>query len=818
MDMEKIRTKLGAIDINAGQNSRHETQNYDEKANEFFNQYFKTEFEKEGRLMIPRAFLYKNPMPDAAEPQRKTNELNTTNPMPKKPEPAAKPMGKKRKTELGSNQMPKEPQAAVVPKKKKTYALGTNKIPDTNPMPNKPEHATERKRKTNPVPGYSEAAAKPKKMKQTNETDTRLILEEPESAVKQTKKGGKTNESDRIQMLKNPEAEARPMKNKNKSDKDHIEGDAAEHMIYECLHSITHDKIIAIRDLKFNLKESKKEYQQDFIVFHSRGVMMIESKSSEEKTNKSTKQKSKKKAKEQLDRVKKFFDENFNKKIPNNNIKLVIGIPNLKRREQKRFDGEYYYMFKEDVEDENTFRLWWQDVTRHSPGERSLPDIVYKDILDTAKRYILYAHLAYDPDVKANENNIPIRDTDVNNVVAEQTTSIQYLLKTPEQREVSENKTHILNIEGPAGSGKTVLLEEKVRSIKNNPKTQNDSILVLCYHRPLAAKLETNLGANRVTVSSFIKYVKSLQSKKNRAQFQKGKDMEHTRTKMNEVIDQIKPCITDDDKYDHILIDEGQDFKAEWREFLKRFILKDPNHGYFWMFYDSFQRVENDGDAHLNYFNITKTQKLTKVMRTTKKIHKYSCKYDPRKSKLGHKIQGVPVEISQTEDYESLKNHLNNLIHQRVKQEDITVLFRSREKSNEFKRYCREGGKEKAEEEHEEEDDDLQEEEEHVNDQEQEEDDDLQEEEVYTQEEDYEVEKENVKKEAQYITSSTKFQNAEEKAKGGSHITLDGMIRFKGMEHKYIILFNPKVHRRYPVEAVKDTLYTAFTRSFCILH
>jgi superfamily I DNA and RNA helicase len=143
-------------------------------------------------------------------------------------------------------------------------------------------------------------------------------------------------------------------------------------------------------------------------------------------------------------------------------------------------------------------------------------------------------------------------------------------------------------IRGVAGSGKTVIL---VCRAKHLAQVHEDwSILTLCYNTVLASHLKNAIGEKEypnLEVRHFHDWINGIFKKL---------DMPSGLYKDKEITDNISKISEDDfkklNKYDAILIDEGQDLDKEWLEFIVK-ILRNPEHSHLVLGADGAQNLYN---------------------------------------------------------------------------------------------------------------------------------------------------------------------------------------------------------------------------------
>lgn len=128
---------------------------------------------------------------------------------------------------------------------------------------------------------------------------------------------------------------------------------------------------------------------------------------------------------------------------------------------------------------------------------------------------------------------------------------------------------------GAAGTGKTLLAIEKARRLAS-PTSQ---VLFLCFNAALCDHLELHHKLPNVRYLTFHAFAREIM----------GYD-----GSLEDVSEGLLEYLSEDGElpYDHVIIDEGQDFKKDWLEFLRyRF-----NQGAFYVFYDRYQTIQGEQD------------------------------------------------------------------------------------------------------------------------------------------------------------------------------------------------------------------------------
>ena len=262
-------------------------------------------------------------------------------------------------------------------------------------------------------------------------------------------------------------------------------------------------------------------------------------------------------------------------------------------------------------------------------------------------------------------------------------------------------------IVGPAGSGKTWLLEEKVfelahRSLIRDENTDgNNKILVLCFNRPLCQHLKNQFrsrledplqGEDIASVIDVMTYDKFLCDRLGvpvqLGDYEKKALISQKYARLQQASAAPKCC------YQHIFVDEGQDlYFAKWPELLQLFLQKDEDEDeddephFLWVMYDSNQHVQPSAEKFCCFRKYwMNSGRLTNVLRNTENIFNMSKKYYfstmCRKLELGHKIVGhnvvlddsLPEQWKLEEGAQLVAEHVQKLQGQNVQMKDICVL------------------------------------------------------------------------------------------------------------------------------------------------
>jgi hypothetical protein len=170
-------------------------------------------------------------------------------------------------------------------------------------------------------------------------------------------------------------------------------------------------------------------------------------------------------------------------------------------------------------------------------------------------------------------------------------------------------------VHGSAGTGKTILAQELAKRLGDKGR----SVLLLFYNKGIAAKVRFAFEKkSSVSVSTFSSFAKRLVEANDPDWWEAhpNKDDEFWRlllpTRLLDIREEKQP------KFDAIIVDEGQDFKPEWYEYLQT-LLRPETETHFSVFLDEHQDIF----GHWKYFPCSPTpakKVLTKNCRNTKSI------------------------------------------------------------------------------------------------------------------------------------------------------------------------------------------------------
>lgn len=233
-------------------------------------------------------------------------------------------------------------------------------------------------------------------------------------------------------------------------------------------------------------------------------------------------------------------------------------------------------------------------------------------------------------------------------------------------------------VSGAAGTGKTILAQEYAKRLDANGR----NVLLLFFNRGIASKVRSAFDRKSlVTVSTFSSFAKRLVQTNDPEWWEakKKKDDEFWHydlpLKMLDIDDQKRP------KYDAIIVDEGQDFKPEWYEYLQT-LLKSKTESQLCVFLDEHQDIFGHW-SHFPCFPPPARKALTKNCRNTKTIVDYLNHAYPMQMKCFEKSPvGVPIieriiandVAEQTQIVQDIKHLIEN---ERITPGAIVILINS---------------------------------------------------------------------------------------------------------------------------------------------
>ncbi len=224
-------------------------------------------------------------------------------------------------------------------------------------------------------------------------------------------------------------------------------------------------------------------------------------------------------------------------------------------------------------------------------------------------------------------------------------------------------------IEGAAGTGKTLLALAKAQQMA----AAGERTLLLCYNQALAAWLQkttTRQFGDLLTVQYYhgliYQFCKSANipipalEKYNQSQKNKFYEVDAA-----ELLASACDILTNSQKFDAVIVDEGQDFRELWWHSLDCVFRLDENSRCFYVFYDPRQNLYIDGQLPLPD-ELGNPYALNKNCRNTKNIAKFCAEIvDDKLSSLERLPEGTKPKFDKAktigEGFEAAKNIIRSL-------------------------------------------------------------------------------------------------------------------------------------------------------------
>lgn len=235
-------------------------------------------------------------------------------------------------------------------------------------------------------------------------------------------------------------------------------------------------------------------------------------------------------------------------------------------------------------------------------------------------------------------------------------------------------------IVGGAGTGKTMLAMEKAQQLLD----ANYRVLFLCYNKPLQNWLERAMEHPNLMVATFHGIVGHTCTWAGYQHPYRGNEFF---TKAADVLADTLPYLTDEQRFDAIIVDEAQDFDDTWWIPLPD-LLRDPEKGVFYVFFDDNQRI------YKQISNIPMSEEpffLNDNCRNTQHIYAQLLPYmQDRYETVCIGPEGRPVEILSADTPQAARKVLRSRLAQLVNEEglsteDIILLTPKSQKNSQWK-------------------------------------------------------------------------------------------------------------------------------------
>ena len=221
---------------------------------------------------------------------------------------------------------------------------------------------------------------------------------------------------------------------------------------------------------------------------------------------------------------------------------------------------------------------------------------------------------------------------------------------------------------GPAGSGKTMLILEKAARFAQ--ANMGSKVLVLCFNKNLSLEMEKALCEfDQIETYNFHRYCDVMAE---RAKLKiKDYDASDGNAYFNDYFPELLSQALEklDLRYDCILVDEGQDFKAHWWLPIED-SLAHPDESTFYIFYDDNQNIYNK--KHSFPFDSDPLH-LEENCRNTKHIHNEAMQfYQGEVQPVSAGPQGKPPAVYEVKNHIEEKEVLDKVINHLVAEEKVS--------------------------------------------------------------------------------------------------------------------------------------------------
>lgn len=231
---------------------------------------------------------------------------------------------------------------------------------------------------------------------------------------------------------------------------------------------------------------------------------------------------------------------------------------------------------------------------------------------------------------------------------------------------------------GAAGTGKTYIAMEKAKRCA----AQGKRVFLTCYNKYLVTLFERMLGDSRIEAMHFHGYLEVLLHRERRLVDAPAEaDVYFNEYLPNQAYDYYAD-LPNEEKFDVIIIDEGQDFKEEWLLCLEE-MLK-PN-GELYIFADPNQNLFNNAPDVLAKYNVSR-HRLTYNLRNSEKINDWTTPLTDGRPMRSRLSGGIPVTeiawISPQEEKRLLEKEIGRLVSQGLQPKRIVILSPHRQENS----------------------------------------------------------------------------------------------------------------------------------------
>lgn len=220
-------------------------------------------------------------------------------------------------------------------------------------------------------------------------------------------------------------------------------------------------------------------------------------------------------------------------------------------------------------------------------------------------------------------------------------------------------------ISGGAGTGKTMLAIEKAKDLADEGYTT----LLTCFNRPLAEELQRILSdVENLTVDTFHGYCEGMANRANIELQDVATDPAAYFSELPGALERALEVLPEE-RFDAIVVDEGQDFHADWLTRLE-FSMRNPGVDILYVFYDANQRIYG------REFAIPEGMfafQLTQNLRNTKSIHEFALPYYRGSDYTAIGPSGQSVELIAADTQKDVREELRMAIHRLVQKEKVNL-------------------------------------------------------------------------------------------------------------------------------------------------
>ncbi len=247
---------------------------------------------------------------------------------------------------------------------------------------------------------------------------------------------------------------------------------------------------------------------------------------------------------------------------------------------------------------------------------------------------------------------------------------------------------------GPAGSGKTIVAIEKAKRLIS----KNKKVLFACFNMPLGEYIKYSLNTEK-SPSTIAGHYHDIARRilagettlssiphPNYKEFEclSNPDLYYNETVPELLLQYSETILSNNEKYDALIIDEGQDFSDLWLLSLKA-LLKEGEDNEVYVFADEIQSIRKTESSiqvkklYKDVFGDIFATRLSDNLRNTEKIHELLEMLNPIGYKGKAKISGGKkiefIKCSKlTDQRKGLENIITELLREGIKPEQIVIL------------------------------------------------------------------------------------------------------------------------------------------------